>query len=242
MALRRFTSASPIQRHEALLKYQAVGGSHMRASSHWVKNGAAFCVVVYLAACSTVNIKHPQLMSGELTAEQKAQLATVYFIRPEVDKSKGPANNPVRVSFQAKTLLEQGEGNYTLLYIKPSKGLLKVHSKTQFTDQRLPVEVWRSREYKFIAGKTYFIHVRQIDEEFRGVFYDPTPVSLDVAKQLIVPGKGRFGNTRASGAARAAPIDGLTEVNTPPASAVKSLSPALPEEIYKQEKYLQKTR
>jgi hypothetical protein len=214
----------------------------MSMSYQWIKTAAAVCVVFSLAACAKVNIKHPQVMAGELKPEQKAQLAAVYFIRPTAYKTKGVANDAVRISFQGQTLLEQDEGNYTLLYIKPSKGTLKVHSKTMFADRRLPVEVWRAREYKFIAGKTYFVYVRQINEEFRGVFYEPTPVRLDEAKELIVPGKGRFGSTRASGLARSAPIDKLTEVDEPPASAVKGLAPALPENIYKQEKYLRKVK
>ena len=198
--------------------------------------------VVLLAACATVNPKHPQLMTGALTADQKAQVAAVYFIRPEAYKTKGIANDAVRIDFQEQPLLTQEEGNYTLLYLKPSKGLIKIHSKTKFINDKLPVDVWRSREYKFIAGKTYFIYVRQINEEFRGVFYEPEPVSLREAKELIVPGEGRYGSTRASGAARSAPIDKLTEVDAPPASAVKALTPALPENIYKQEKYLHQVR
>lgn len=215
----------------------------MSYRSQWINAGVAVIgAALMLAACSTVNTKHPQIMSGDITAEQKAQLATVYFIRPTAYKTKGVANEEVRIEFQGQTLLTQDEGNYTLLYLKPSKGILKVHSRTKFINDRLPVPVWRAREYKFIAGKTYFIYLHQINEEFRGVFYEPEPVSLSEAKELIVPGEGRFGDTRASGAARSAPIDELTEVDEPPASAVKALEPALPENIYKQEKYLREVK
>ncbi|HHI93096.1 MAG TPA: hypothetical protein ENK04_06205 [Gammaproteobacteria bacterium] len=207
----------------------------MSNNSRWIGACVAMLSTVLLAACTTVNSKHPEVVTGKITEEAKAQLAAVYFIRPKAYKSKDMADRPVRIEFQGKTLLTQDEGTYTLLYIKPSKGVLKVYSKTLFAGQDSAVDVWRSRVYKFIAGKTYFIYVRQIDEEFRGVFYEPQPVSLNEAKQLIVPGLGRFGNTHASGAARSAPIDELTEVDMPPASAVKDLTPALPESLYKQE-------
>jgi hypothetical protein len=213
----------------------------MSASKQWIKIGAA-ASVLWLAACSTINSKHPQLMMGELKAEQKAQVASVYFIRPQVYKTKDISDGPVRITFQGETLLEQNEGSYSLLHIKPSKGALKIYSMTKFTDKLEAVQVWRERQYKFIAGKTYFVYVRQINEEFRGVFYEPQPVSLREAKRLIVPGTGRFGNTSPSGAAHDAPINKITEVNAPPASAVKGLLPALPENIYKQEKYLRKVR
>jgi hypothetical protein len=212
-------------------------GGKMSANNWWIKIGAAAAVLL-LAACSTINSKHPQLMMDGLTAEQTA---SVYFIRPTAYKTKQISNGPVRITFQGQTLLAQDEGNYSLLHIKPSKGALRIYSMTRFTDKLEAVEVWRERQYKFIAGRTYFVHVRQINEEFRGVFYEPQPVNLREAKQLIVPGTGRFGNTDPSGAARSEPIDELTEVNAPPASAVKSLAPALPENIYRQEKYLPKS-
>lgn len=216
----------------------------MSSRGSWIKTCvAAAGIALLLAACSSINTKHPQIMNGEISPELKAQLATVYFIRPEVYKSKGAANNDVRITFQEQTLLTQAEGNYTMLYLKPSKGILKIYSQTKFINEDLPMQVWRARGYKFIAGKTYFIYVRQINEEFRGVFYEPQPISLREAKELIVPGTGRFGNTLATGAARNAPIDKLTEadVTMPPASAVKGLAPALPENVYKQEKYLPKS-
>ncbi len=214
----------------------------MNNSIQWIKVCVMAVSIVLLTACATVNNKHPDVVSGEITAESKKQLATVYFIRPRAYKSKGVADDAVRIEFQGQTLLTQDEGTYTLLYIKPSKGTLKTYSKTLYADQRVPIDVWRERVYKFIAGRTYFIHVRQIDEEFRGVFYEPQPVDLQEAKRLIVPGSGHFSNTRASGAARNAPIDELTEVDMPPASAVKELTPAMPEDLYKQGKNLRKAR
>lgn len=211
--------------------------SHFGNINHGIKSSALILAALWLTACASINQQHPQVMSGVMTEAQKSQVASVYFIRPKPYKSKGVSDGRVRISFQDKTLLSQAEGNYSLLYIKPSKGDLKVHSKTMFTDKSTPVDVWRVREYKFLAGKTYFVYVRQINEEFRGIFYEPQPVSLREAKQLIVSGDGLVTNVLATGAARSAPIDKLTEVDAPPASAVKELEPALPENIYKQEKY-----
>lgn len=214
----------------------------MSSNSQWVQRWVLILGVLLLTACASINKHHPQLMTEKLTEEQKSQVASVYFIRPEPYKGKLMSNGPVRITFQNETLLEQDESNYSLLYIKPSKGTVKIHSQTMYTDKRAPVDVWRSRDYKFIAGKTYFIYVRQLNEEFRGVFYEPQPISLREAKILIEPGKGFNGRTIATGIARDAPIDKITEVNAPPASAIKGLTPALPENIYKQEKYLNKAK
>lgn len=188
-------------------------------------------VMLTISGCSTVNEQHPLIVTKDIKPDDIKDFAIVYFIRPKPFKSKGAADNSIRVEFQGNVLLSIDEGSYTLLHIKPSKNKLTVFSETLFTNISIPIEVWRAREYKFIAGKTYFIHLKRMDEEYRGIFYDIEPVNLDKAKILI-------DTTIASGAARNAPIDELTNVQEPPASAIKGLSPALPENIYKRETYL----
>lgn len=182
--------------------------------------------ILWLTACATVNEQHP-----EVETRADAPAAMVYFIRPLLEKSKGFADNPVQVDFQGQPLVTLGGGNYTLLRIKPSEGMVKVNSMTRFTNQAQPINVWRERRYKFLPDRTYFIYLKQLNEEFRGVYYEPEPVNLDKAKQLI-------SDAHAAGAARSAPIDALTEVRAPPSSTIDKLPPALPENIYKSEKYL----
>lgn len=184
-----------------------------------------------LPGCATVNSKHPMVVSKEMKPGDPENFSYVYFIRPKPYKAKGVADEAVRIEFQEEALVTIDEGSYTLLRIRPSKGQLKVINKTRFINKTHPVEVWRAREYKFIAGKTYFIHVKRINEEFRGIFYDLEPVKLEKAKILAV-------KPRASGEARSRSIEDLKDVSNPPASAIGELSPALPENIYKKEKYL----
>lgn len=191
---------------------------------------AALLMVLFLPGCASVNEKHAFI---ENTAEAPA--ANVYFIRPRPYKNKGFANKPIRIVYQKQDLLELDEGSYTLLRIKPSDGELRVYSWTRFTNMDKPQEVWRQRVFKFFPDTTYFIYLKQVNEEFRGIFYVPELVGLEEAKQLIE-------EARASGAARKAPIDELKEVKAPPSSAEKSLPPALPENIYQSEKYLHKVR
>lgn len=191
----------------------------------------ALLSIFLFSGCATVNYKHPMVINKELKPGDPVNFAYVYFIRPKLYKSKGVADEAVRIEFQEKVLLELDEGSYTLLRIKPSKGELKVFNETKFINKIHPVEVWRAREYKFIEGKTYFIHIKQINEEFRGVFYDPEPISFEMAKTLAE-------KPHASGEARNAPIEKLKNISAPPASTVNNLSPALPEDIYKKERYL----
>jgi phage anti-repressor protein len=190
-------------------------------------------IISLFSGCATVNNKHPLVVSKEVKPGDPEYFAYAYFIRPKLYKSKGVADEAVRIEFQEKILLELDEGSYALLRIKPSKGVLKVFNETNFINKIHPVEVWRAREYKFIEGKTYFIHIKQIDEEYRGVFYDPEPVDFEMAKTLAK-------KPRASGEARNAPIETLKDIQAPPGSATGGLSPTLPENIYKKERYLNK--
>ncbi|NOX75607.1 MAG: hypothetical protein GXP17_03115 [Gammaproteobacteria bacterium] len=186
--------------------------------------------VLIASGCASVNFNHPQVLGDGASAEQLAQTAQVYFIRPRLLQSKGVADGAVRITFKGKLLLEMSEGSYALLHIKPSKGLVKLFNKTKFANEPGVIEVWRARKYKFIVGKTYFIYVRQLNEEFRGVFYEPEPVKLKRAQQLIEDA-GPSGS-----AARRARIDKLTKVSVPPASATQGIRPVLPEDVYRQVK------
>jgi uncharacterized protein YceK len=189
-----------------------------------------FVAAVLLSGCASVNKKHAYIEQSP-----DAPAAAVYFIRPKMEKTKGVADKDIRITYQKQEMLDMDEGSYALVRIKPSNGELRIYSWTYFTNNIKPKQVWRGREFKFIPDRTYFIYLKQVNEEFRGIFYVPELVSLQQAKELVK-------RARASGAARQAPIDELTEVNMPPSSATKPLPPALPENIYKHEKYLHKVR
>lgn len=181
------------------------------------------------SGCATVNTQHPAL------AERPGpDIANVYFIRPvpTLTYTHDFADAPVTIEFQGQKLLKLSEGVYTLLYLKPAKGELKVYNNTRYANRKSGQRVRKTRTYRFVGGRTYFIHIRQIDEEFRGIFYEPDLVSLKEAKQLARHLK------RIGAAANAHPIDKLTRVNPPPASAAKDEKPILPEELIQTEPYL----
>lgn len=174
-----------------------------------------------------VNLKHP-MVETDVADEH---VAKVYFIRPMPLKFKGVADQKVKVDFNNEELLTLSEGYYTLVKLKPSKGEVTTHSKTKFTNDNVPIDVSRSRAYRFIAGKTYFIELKRVDEEFRGIFYDPAPITYEKALALSK-------DLRASGEAKDEPIDKLTSVSQAPAPS--PLEPALPEHMYPGKKYLLK--
>jgi len=183
---------------------------------------------LFLSGCGTTIYKqHPSLQ--DITDDTGT--ANVYFIRLQPVKTKRLADKPITVDFKNKKLLKISEGNYTLLKIRPNEGNITTHSITKFTTHNNPISVSRTRLYTFLAGRTYFIYLNQLNEEFRGVYYDPAPVSLYEAKVLVKYIKPR-------GLARSARIEDIDSVPDIPHQG--ELDPILPEKLYPQSPYLLK--
>jgi len=185
---------------------------------------------ILLGGCGVTVYRDNPLLEG---ITDNSPVARVYFIRPALIKPKGFPDKPLTVTFEGEKLLTIDQGFYTMLKIKPGKGDVITHSLTKFTNRLEPIKVSRKREYNFIAGKTYFIYLNQINDGFRGVFFDPAPVSLAEAKKIItdydIPARGE---------ARDAHIEDIKEVpDTPP---VGPLLPALPRDLYPQYEYMKK--
>jgi hypothetical protein len=182
--------------------------------------------VLILLSCSTaktIDNSYVDKIGGDL------RVAKVYFIRTMPVKYKGVADSRITVDINGEPLLKIDEGTYTLINIKPTKASITTHSRTMFTTQAEPIDVSRTREYNFIAGKTYFINLNRVNEEFRGIYYDPAPVTLEKARELTK-------RLRARGDARAEPIENITKVADIPAPS--ALEPALPENLYPGKPYL----
>jgi hypothetical protein len=178
-----------------------------------------------LSGCgTTLYSEHPALQ-----IESGTDTANVYFIRPRPVKYKGVADKPIIVDYAGKPLLKIAEGTYTLVNLPPGKGEIATHSQTLFTNQPLPIDVSRSRMYTFLGGRTYFIHLKRVDEEFRGITYDPEPVDLATAKVLSEKLHKR-------GAAKQKPIADIEEV--PPIPKASPLEPVYPEKVYPGAPYL----
>ena len=192
---------------------------------HWILLIIVFINLFSTGCSNPVNYKNSHIQSeGE-----DAHIAKVYLLRPMPVKYKGIADNKIRVDFNKEKLLTINEGQYALVKLKPSKGKISTHSKTKFIGSTTPIDVSRDREYRFIAGKTYFIHLQRVDEEFRGIFYDPAPITFQQALKISDP-------LRAIGDARDEPIDEIVTINEAPQPS--QLTPAFPEELYPGKPYL----
>lgn len=159
-----------------------------------------FCLglLAALTGCATtINKEHPMIVT-----QPDVAAANVYFIRPMTYRERGIADNPVVIEFNGMELLKIGKGEYTLLRLRPEKVLLKTRNRTAYTNKDEYVEMTRELRLELAPGKTYFIHIRQVNEEFRGVYYVPMLVDLKTAKELILDSGPTLGG-------RSAPIDEL---------------------------------
>jgi hypothetical protein len=135
-----------------------------------------------ITACSStsLNKKH------ELFAQDPdIAAAQVYFIRPDTYRERGLADNPVAIEANGKHLMDLAKGEYTYVRMKPVKVTFTTRSLTLFTNKMEPVEMTRTSEITLQPNERYFLHVKQVNEEFRGVYYLIDMVSLETAKSLI---------------------------------------------------------
>ncbi len=183
------------------------------------------------SGCATVNFQHPAVVE-----DVSPDVARVYFIRPMPVIGHDFADAPVTIEYQGEKLLKLSEDAYILIYIKPSKGIIKVYNNSRFTNRTESQQMWKQTQYRFIAGRTYFIYIHQDDEEFRGIFYTPELVHLSEAKRLAEP------LHRIGGAAADFPIANITEALEAPLGTAKKQAPTLPEELYRHEDYMLKDK
>lgn len=183
-----------------------------------------------ISGCSGIKIAKDNAFLVEDDTTTPA--ARVYFIRPRLLKPKGFADRAITVTLDSKKFLEIEPGSYTLVYLKPGQIRITTHSMTAFTNRVEPIKVSRYRDYVFKANLTYFVYLKQLNEEFRGVFYDPYPATLTEVRNLL-------DEITAFGEAKRYPIESVTRDQVADVDDEASkLPPAFPEDLYPKEKYL----
>ena len=113
-------------------------------------------VVLSLSACaaSSVNTANPLISD-----QPDLVVAKVYIIRPRTELDRRP-------------LMQLAKGEYTLLRLHPGSAYLGLRSMTTWGPGHKIKEMSTVKEFTFEPGETYYISVRPIDGEFRGVKYE----------------------------------------------------------------------
>jgi len=139
---------------------------------------AMLCLL--LGGCwTTIKESHPLLES-----QPAAPYARVYFLRPRTERFMGMADNRVTILLDQQPLLELVKGEYTLVRIKPGQAWVAIENQTTYGPAHRVKTETRSRSFTFVAGQTYYIAVKPIDGEFRGVHFLPQALTLAEAQHL----------------------------------------------------------
>ncbi|MFQ5469689.1 MAG: DUF2846 domain-containing protein [Gammaproteobacteria bacterium] len=156
-------------------------------------------VTIALAGCAgtAVDTSHPLIKDA--TA---GPLAHIYFIRPQTERFLGMADNKLAVELDQQHILDIVKGEYALIDIEPGDIWVTTRSSTSWGPRQAVKKMSKSRRFNFEGGNTYFIVIKPVDGEFRGVYYMPESVSLSEAKQVV---RG----LRATGEAKNTPIKAL---------------------------------
>jgi len=139
---------------------------------------AMLCLL--LGGCWTkINDTHPLLQS-----EPAGPYARVYFLRPRGERFMGMADNRVTVLLDQQPLIELVKGEYTLTRIMPGQAWVSIENQTTYGPAHRVKTESRSRRFTFVAGQTYYIAIKPIDGEFRGVHFLPQALTLAEAQSF----------------------------------------------------------
>lgn len=142
------------------------------------------CVFAVLSLGCTTSVimpKYEQYASAKGNAD-----AVVYIMRPTLQRTRGVADNDLVIEFiedQPAALLSAGE--YVAFRVKAGSLDIITRNETYLEARPEPEMVWRSRNFVFEAGGTYFIEAKLTQEEFRGVYFIAKEIDLKTAKSFL---------------------------------------------------------
>jgi len=141
-------------------------------------------LLLLTTACTTSVIKSSNPMFAA-TSDKNA--AMVYLLRPTPIRTRGVADNDVKVEFGENQLVtELSSGEYVAFKVKPGNVDVITRSIAFITTHTQPEKVWRARNFDFKSGETYYIHVKFTQEEFRGMYFIPVEISKEEAQNMLI--------------------------------------------------------
>jgi hypothetical protein len=144
-------------------------------------------VFLALAALGVSGCASTKIVSNHPLMEKSGSgpYATVYFLRPNTERAMGFPDNPLTIEMDQEKLLTLGKGEYTMLRLKPRiTTTMTLKSKTAVGPNWTIKEMSKDKKWSFAAGQTYFLVLKPVDGEFRGVYFVAESVDLFSAKEV----------------------------------------------------------
>ncbi len=173
----------------------------------WIKTYKWLIVAasIGLGGCAAWSWNGTQVNTGNplISAAGEPLFSTVYFLRPRTERAMGFPDDALTVSLDGSKLLTIEKGDYTLVYVRPRVRItMTLQNLTEVGPFWKTKKMDKDYEFSFAEGETYFIVLKPVDGEFRGVYFTARNVDLFTAKQLAQ-------TLRPAGKARKAPLGGL---------------------------------
>ena len=141
----------------------------------------ALTVMGLLGGCVQTEVvkDHPALFTKE-----RGKYASVYFLRPRTERYMGFADNRLDVDVGGKTLLSLVKGEYTLVKLKPRLTEITLRNLSSIGPKWDTTEMKRTQKLDFTAGGVFYVVLKPIDGEFRGVHFVAQTVDRSEAKKM----------------------------------------------------------
>ena len=143
------------------------------------KGGIWLIVALSMPGCATTKIvaNHPLVQNG-------AGSATVYFLRPPIERRMGFPDNPLAIDLNQEKLMDLGLGEYAMAQVIARDMLVTLRNRTEAGPIWAIKDMERQYPFTFKPGETYYLVIRPVDGEFRGVHFRPEVVDYTTARQL----------------------------------------------------------
>ncbi len=147
----------------------------------WWFTGLISISAIFSSACTTTQI----VEQHELFVPATQEHATIYFMRPTLQRTRGVADNDLSIDLDKKLALTLSIGEYAAILVKPKIINITFRNLSYLTSDVMPKEVTRSKLFTFEVNKTYFILADFQQEEFRGIYFKPIVLDQEKALSLI---------------------------------------------------------
>ena len=145
----------------------------------WLPIAGLLLLVSAVSGCSLTKIDR------SFPLFEKDTGATLYWIRPNTERPMGIADNAVLVEMNNERLMKLGKGEYTKVQVVPRDYTITLRNQTEVGPHWHIKKVKKSSKWEFEPGETYYLAVKAVDGEFRGVKFQVELLSEYDARAMM---------------------------------------------------------
>ena len=138
-----------------------------RRKIYWLGGFIAAGLMLILSGCSLTKVDRSFPLYDSASTG-----ATVYWLRPETERTMGIADNGVTVELNGERLMRLGKGEYTKVNIVARDYTVTLKNQTETGPHWHVKDVKKRSHMVFEPGEIYYLAVKAVDGEFRGVKFE----------------------------------------------------------------------